>query len=106
MKHFPTYDRDTRAPGELPPVQSCDSQIHVYGDPAQYPVPPAPAYHPPDATFDDALKMHGRLGIARGLIVQATCYGTDHRLVVDALARGNGRYRGCAIIDDSVTDAE
>lgn len=106
MKHFPRYNRDTRVPGELPPAGACDSQIHVYGDPSKFPVRQGTAYYPPDATFDDALRMHQRLGIARGLIVQATCYGTDHRLVVDALARGQGRYRGCAIIDDSVTDAE
>lgn len=106
MKTFPSYIRDTRAPKRLPPLLSCDSQVHVYGDLERYPVRPGTAYYPPDATFDDVLNMHRTLGIARGLIVQATCYGTDHRLVVEALARGNGQYRGCAIIDDSVSDAE
>src|SRR5688572_8222452 len=106
MKTFPSYDRNTRAPKRLPPPLSCDSQVHVYGDLTRYPVRPGTAYYPPDAKFDDVLKMHRTLGIARGLIVQATCYGTDHRLVVEALARGNGQYRGCAIIDDNVSDAE
>ncbi len=106
MKNYPSWDRQTRIPSRLPPAGACDSQVHVYGDPARYPVRPGTAYDPPDATFDDVLTLHRTLGIERGLIVQATCYGTDHRLLIEALARGEGRYRGCAIIDDSVSGKE
>ena len=37
------------------------------------------------ATIDAALKMHRALGIERGVIVQATTYGADHSVVLDAL---------------------
>jgi predicted TIM-barrel fold metal-dependent hydrolase len=47
------------------------------------------------------------MGIERAVLVQPTVYGTDHRLLHDVLkAAPKGRYRGVAIVDDSVSDAE
>ncbi len=47
------------------------------------------------------------MGIDRAVFVQPTIYGTDHSLLHDVLkAAPKGKYRGVAIVDDSVSDAE
>ena len=38
------------------------------------------------------------------MFVQASCHGTDNAAMVDAIQRGNGRYAGVAMIDESFTD--
>ena len=40
------------------------------------------------------------------MFVQASCHGTDNAAMVDALERGEGRYAGVAMIDESFTDAD
>jgi predicted TIM-barrel fold metal-dependent hydrolase len=90
------FDPHPRAPHPLPPPQSCDSQFHVFGPPERYPVRPGAAYEMPSATIETALAMHRTLGIERGVIVQATTYGTDHQVVLDGLRTAGPNYRGCA----------
>jgi predicted TIM-barrel fold metal-dependent hydrolase len=41
--------------------------------------------------------MHRALGIERGVIVQPSTYGADHRALLDALAVAGDGYRGCAV---------
>jgi 2-pyrone-4,6-dicarboxylate lactonase len=50
--------------------------------------------------------MHRILGIERGVIVQSTAYGLNHQAVLDALEEGGKDFRGIAVIDDTVSDAE
>jgi 2-pyrone-4,6-dicarboxylate lactonase len=99
------YIRDTRAPRVLPPPHSCDCHFHVFGDPSNYPPAEKRTYDPPDATVEQLLKMHAALGIGRGVMVQPAVYGTDNRLLADALA-DRPNYRGVAAVDDSVSDTE
>ncbi|HXP30530.1 MAG TPA: amidohydrolase family protein [Stellaceae bacterium] len=106
MEQYPTFQRDTRKPSRPPPPKSCDCQVHVFGDPAKFPLRSGGAYRPPaDATFATAQRMHRTLGLERGVVVQSTVHGTDHRTLFDALA-GQPNYRGIALIDDSVSDKE
>lgn len=80
--------------------------MHVFGDPARYPLRAGSIYAPqPEANLDALLATHRAIGITHGTFVQPTGYGTDHRLLLDALARAHD-YRGIAIVDDSVSDAE
>jgi 2-pyrone-4,6-dicarboxylate lactonase len=95
-------------PERLPP-NSCDTHLHVFGDPKIYPAanPHALYQPPPDCTFQALQDIHTGMGIERAVLVQATIYGTDHRLLHDVLkVAPKGRYRGVAIVDDSVSDAE
>ena len=46
------------------------------------------------------------LGIERAVLVQASCHGTDNRAMLDAIKARGGRYRGVAILDSSVTEAD
>ncbi|OYY07691.1 MAG: 2-pyrone-4,6-dicarboxylate hydrolase [Rhizobiales bacterium 35-68-8] len=96
MPDYLPFDPHPRAPRTLPPPRACDSQFHVFGDPAVYPVRPGAAYEMPSATIETALRLHATLGLSRGVIVQATTYGADHRIVVDALKVAGPNYRGCA----------
>lgn len=100
MPDYLPFDPHPRAPVPLPPALACDSQFHVFGPREQYPVRPNAAYEMPTATWQVAQKLHATLGIARGVIVQATTYGADHTVVLDALAGLNAggprRYMACA----------
>ena len=40
------------------------------------------------------------------MFVQASCHGTDNAAMLDALRRGQGRYAGVAMVDDTFTDAQ
>jgi 2-pyrone-4,6-dicarboxylate lactonase len=100
--------RTTAVPERLP-KHSCDTHLHVFGDPAIYPASnPNALYQPPrDCTFAVMQQLHATMGIDRAVLVQPTIYGTDHRVLSDALKSApKDRYRGVAIIDDSVSDAE
>ena len=91
------------------PKNSCDAHLHVFGDARTYPVGnPNALYQPPqDCTFEAMKALHDAMGIERAVFVQPTIYGTDHSLLHDVLkAAPKGKYRGVAIVDDSVSDAE
>lgn len=96
MTRYLPFDPNPRTPTPLPPVGTCDCQFHVFGPPERYPVRPGAVYEMPSADIAAALHMHRTLGIQRGVIVQATTYGADHRVVLDGLAAAGPGYRGCA----------
>jgi len=90
---------------KLPPL-ACDSHFHVFGPHDRFPYAPNRPFTPTDAPKEDLFKLHEFLGIGRGVFVQSTCHGTDSRVLVDLLTAGKGRYRGAALLDPSVSDAE
>ena len=96
MPQYLPFDPNPRSPSPLPPPHSCDSQFHVFGPRERYPVRAGAAYEMPTATIETALRLHRTLGIQRGVIVQATTYGADHQVVLDALAAAGPGYRACA----------
>lgn len=89
-----------------PPPLACDAHCHVFGPAARFPFAPDRTYTPPDSGIDAFERLQERLGLSRAVFVQASCHGTDNRAMVDAIIRGNGRYAGVAMIDDSFTDAD
>jgi 2-pyrone-4,6-dicarboxylate lactonase len=102
------FDPNPRSPSPMPPPKSCDSQFHVLGSQDRYPVRPGAAYQMPSATYEAALRMHRKLGIERGIVVQTTTYRADHRVVTDALAALGPNYRGCAnaLLFETATDRD
>jgi predicted TIM-barrel fold metal-dependent hydrolase len=88
------------------PALACDAHCHVFGPAAAFPYDPKAAYHPPDAPFEALRRLHVKLGVERAVIVHASCHGADMRATLDAIARSGGRYRGTAIIDEGVSDAD
>jgi predicted TIM-barrel fold metal-dependent hydrolase len=99
-------DPDTRTPRFRLPPGACDAHCHVFGPADVFPYAPDRSYTPPDAPAARLRELHGILGVDRAVIVQASCHGTDNRSTLDAIARSNGAYRGIAIVDGSVTEAE
>lgn len=83
---FPRFERDTRTPTRRAGAGSWDCQVHAFGDPQEYPPWPGRKYDARPAYIEDMRRMPRTLGIARGLIVQPTTYGTDHSLLLDLLA--------------------
>ncbi len=50
--------------------------------------------------------MQAILGLERAVLVNASCHGTDNRVIVDAIAQSDGQYRGVANADDSFTERD
>jgi predicted TIM-barrel fold metal-dependent hydrolase len=86
------------------PGLACDTHFHVF-EPG-YPAVAKPLYTFPDATIDAYLQLTERLGISRMVLVQPTYYGTDNRLLLDAMRKIGPRCRGVARVEDTTTDAE
>jgi predicted TIM-barrel fold metal-dependent hydrolase len=80
------------------PALSCDSHFHIFGPGKTYPYAPQRAFTPHDAPKERLFALHAFLGFERGIFVQSSCHGTDHRAVLDALAAAKGRYRGVALL--------
>ncbi len=99
-------DPNTRKPRFRPPPNACDAHCHIFGPGAKFPYDPKASYRPPDAAFEALQRLHSVLGFERAVIVHASCHGADMRVTLDAIARSNGRYRGTAIIDESISEKQ
>ncbi len=107
MRTIPPPHPDPHPPTAFrPPPGACDAHCHVFGPADRFPFAAGRRYTPPDAGVEDLARLHARLGFDRAVIVQASCHGTDHAALLDALRRGEGRYAGVAMIDEATTDAE
>lgn len=89
-----------------PPPLACDAHCHIFGPGHRFPYAADRAYTPPDSGIEDFEVLQERLGLSRAVFVQASCHGTDNAAMIDATARGNGRYAGVAMIDDSFTESQ
>jgi 2-pyrone-4,6-dicarboxylate lactonase len=103
-----TLPSQTEAPDDLPrlPAGAWDCHTHIFGPWDRFPLPPAPAYQPDEAGFDTLRHLHGQLGIAHGVLVQAAAYGADHSALVAALHASKGTYRGIALIEPDIEEAQ
>ncbi len=88
------------------PDGAVDAHCHVFGPGAEFPYAPERKYTPCDASRQQLFALRDHLGIARNVIVQATCHGADNRALVDALLHSNGKARGIATVRRSITDTE
>ncbi len=99
-------DPNTRTPAYRLPPGACDAHCHVFGPADRFPYAPDRAYTPPDAPYEDLVRLHRVLGVERAVIVHASCHGSDMRVTLDAIARSGGAMRGVAVVDPGVTDAD
>lgn len=82
------------------PAGSCDTHAHVVGPHDRYPLSGTrQGIVPPEALLSDYMGMLDALGIARGVLVQPSAYGTDNTSLLDALAAYPDRLRGIAILE-------
>lgn len=99
-------DPGTRSPSVPLPVAACDCHAHVFGPQRRFPYLPGARYIPPDALPEDYLRMLTVIGCQRAVLVQPTVYGTDNSCMVSALTSGLCSFRGVAVVDEKIADAE
>jgi predicted TIM-barrel fold metal-dependent hydrolase len=107
MRPVQRPDPNTKKPKLSAPPGACDTHLHVYGPFDSYPLVAERNYDPdPHSTLDDYLKVHRALGLERAVIVTGSANGTNNRVTLDALARMSGKFKGLALLDSAITDAE
>lgn len=78
-----------------------DSHCHVL-DPQRFPYAPDVSYRPAGQEMGDAryfLEVMSCHGVAHALLVGPNSgYGTDNRCLLDAIAMGQGRFKGIAVV--------
>ena len=84
---------------DLPcPRGACDAHFHIFGPVSRFPYAESRAYTPPEAPLEALLRMHARLGIERGVVVQGNAHGTNNSAILDAVRREPHRLRAVAIV--------
>ena len=106
MKTCKPPDPHPTTPAFKLPSGACDAHCHVFGPADRFPYAPDRSYTPPDAPAAALRALHRTIGVSRAVIVQASCHGTDNAAMLDAIASSHDAYRGIAIVDGTVTDAE
>ncbi|WP_424813922.1 amidohydrolase family protein [Roseococcus sp. YIM B11640] len=97
----------TNPPRRKAPPGSCDSHFHIFGPYDRFPLSASRPYTPPPALIDHYLDMAGTLGLDRRVVVQASVYGTDNRVTMDAVARfGRDNARAVVVVDESAMPQE
>src|SRR6266581_6274341 len=79
-----------RKPALAMPPLSCDSHCHIFGPTDTFPYADERTFTPPQVPLEQLQSLHTHLGFQRAVIVQSSCYGSDHRVLLDALRRGAG----------------
>ena len=88
------------------PAGAVDAHCHVFGPASVFPFSPRRKYTPVDAPAETLFALRDHLGLARNVIVQATCHGSDNTAMLDAIARSGGKARGVAVVDANISDDE
>lgn len=99
-------DFDPRKPKITLPKLACDTHAHILGPIAKYAYSPARVYTPPDCLLGDYRKMLTTLGVERAVLVQPSVYGSDNTVMLEAMRVAGNQFRGVAVVDDNVSDAE
>lgn len=97
----------TRPPKFTPPPGACDSHIHVYGDPGQFPSLPVHGREMEAHYLDGYIEVRDALGLSRTVIIQTPHYDTDNASMLHSIAAlGQDNARGVAVTKPDITEAE
>lgn len=83
-----------------------DCHFHVIAPPDQAPMAAGRSYTPAPASVADWRATLAPLGVTKGVVVQPSFYGTDNRVLLNALAQAPGTLVGIAAVAADVPDAE
>ena len=86
------------------PEGSCDAHFHVF-EPGAPLISPR-SYTPRQAPISAWKQMALALGIARGVLVQPSVYGTDNGVLLNALRSDPDSLRGVVVVSPDVTGVE
>jgi 2-pyrone-4,6-dicarboxylate lactonase len=95
-----------RRPRIALPARACDCHAHILGPASAHPYAAERVYTPPDCLLPEYERMLGALGLERAVLVQPSVYAQDNTVLVDALERSGGRFRGVAVVGPAVPDLE
>jgi len=97
----------TNRPRQRAPLGSCDSHFHIFGPYDRFPLSATRPYTPPPALIPHYRDMAATLGLTRHVVVQASVYGTDNAVTMDAVAQlGRDHARAILVVDDAASPAE
>jgi predicted TIM-barrel fold metal-dependent hydrolase len=94
----------SRPPLRPLPPGTVDSHFHAFKDGLPWSMPRS--YTPPVSTIAEWLAVADALGIAYGVLVQASVTGFDNSMLLDAITVAPDRLRGIAVVRPDVTTAE
>lgn len=97
MARYASFDPHPAPPLAPPPPLACDCHFHVFGPRSRYPVLPGIEHDMPEADISALRRLHGALGFQRGVICASTVNGSNHQVLLDALAELGPGYRACAV---------
>jgi predicted TIM-barrel fold metal-dependent hydrolase len=93
----------------LPACPKIDCHIHVI-DPVRFPYGPDTPYRPSGQEIAPAaqlIRVFDAFDVRHALVVATnTGYGSDSRILLDALKQGGGRFKGVAVVENDVDIAE
>ena len=101
-----TWHPSPKKPDFTPPAGAVDAHCHVFGPAAEFPFAPERKYTPGDAGKGKLFALRDHLGLARNVIVQASCHGKDNSAMIDALDASGGLARGVAVVAHDISDEE
>lgn len=94
----------SRLPSVMLPPGTIDTHFHVFR--AGAPLATPRSYTPQIATLDDWIEFAGKLGIAKGVLVQPSVYGFDNSVLLETLEAFPERLRGIVVIDPESSEME
>ncbi|WP_410671531.1 amidohydrolase family protein [Amycolatopsis sp. cmx-4-68] len=100
------WSADPSTPDFTLPYGAVDAHCHVFGPQAEFPFAPERKYTPCDASKEQLFALRDHLGVARTVIVQATCHGADNSAMLDAVRTAGNRARGIATVRPDVGEKE
>lgn len=83
-----------------------DCHFHVIAPADRHPMHAGRSYTPEAASLGDWRGLMAPLGITHGVVVQPSVYGTDNRVLLDALQADPRRLAGVAAVSADIDDAE
>lgn len=83
------------------PAGSWDCHVHVFEQFPEFPFAKDRTFTPGEASLASLRAFRKSLGLAHSVLVQASVYGSDNRLLCNVLEREQGESRGVAVIDPS-----
>lgn len=86
-------------------VDWVDCHFHVIAPADRHPMHAGRSYTPAPASLSDWRTALSPLGVARGVVVQPSIYGTDNGVLLAALDEAGGDLVGIAAVDADVSDA-
>lgn len=96
----------TSPPRRQAPAGAADCHFHIFGPYDRFPLSMTRPYTPPPALVPAYLDMAGTLGLTRRVVVQASVYGTDNAVTLDAVQRlGPAETRAVVVVDEATNAA-